>query len=125
MDVVSTILGGRFVRKNFVVGHVILADAIDTVGHTYHQWSAQVAEEGADGNVHDVIAETAPIWLGPPPARRHGPVERSTLITSGIKIPAMSVRLLSMAGPLPPKTNRLISRASSGFSAYLRKSVLS
>ena len=40
----------------------------------------------------------------------HGPVERSTLIRSGMKMPAMSVRLVSGAGPLPPKTIALIKR---------------
>src|SRR5439155_1078693 len=39
----------------------------------------------------------------PLPASRHGPVDKSTLIKSGIKIPAMSVRPVSTSGNVPLK----------------------
>ncbi len=59
------------------------------------------------------------------PASRHGSVDKSTLIKSGIKIPAMSVRPVSTSGNVPLKIITLIRCASSGVTAYLRNNALS
>ena len=62
----------------------------------------------------------------PAPARRAGGVERSTLITSGMKMPEMSVRpVVTASGGVLLNTRALIRAASSGVSAYFRKVALS
>ena len=62
--------------------------------------------------------------VAPPPARRAGSVDKSTLIKSGMKIPTISVRFV-VGATLPWNTSALIRAASSGFSAYLRNRSLS
>ena len=64
--------------------------------------------------------------MGPPPASRQAAVDRSHRIKSGMKMSAISVRLVSGAvSPVLGRTRALMSLHNSGLSAYLRKTFVS
>ena len=65
---IAAVLGRGFVGEHFVVRHVVRADAIHAIGDTNYQRTAQVANQSADGNVHNVITEAPAVG---PSARNH------------------------------------------------------
>src|SRR5258707_12962217 len=61
MRVVAPVLGRGLIREHFVVDHVVGAPPVDAIGDPDGERAAQVADQRADGDVHDVITETPPI----------------------------------------------------------------
>src|ERR1700752_4090760 len=74
MTVLPTILRRAFVREGLVVADVVLAHAIDAVGHANLQRAAQVADERSDGNVHDIVTEATAV--GPPAGNQSAVAKR-------------------------------------------------
>ena len=72
---IAAVLGCGFVGEHFVIRHIVRADAIHAIGDTNYQRAAQVANQGADGNVHNVITEAPAVG----PSTRNDAVAESRL----------------------------------------------
>src|SRR6185503_18441870 len=59
--VVPPVLRSRFVREDFVEDHIVGADAINAICHAHHDRSSQIAKQGADGDIDNIIAEATAI----------------------------------------------------------------
>ena len=72
---IAAILWRGFVRKHLVVRHVVRADAINAIGDTNYQRTAQVANQRTDGDVHNIITEAPAVG----PSTRYHTVAESGL----------------------------------------------
>src|SRR5437899_12852308 len=61
MGVVSSVLRGRCVRKDFVVGHIVVINVVS--GGAVDGWrtGAQITDDGRHSNVHDIVAEASSV----------------------------------------------------------------
>ena len=59
---VAPVLGRAFIREGLVETDVVGAHAVDAVRHANNQRKrAQIANDGSDRDIHNVIAETSPV----------------------------------------------------------------
>jgi hypothetical protein len=88
-------------------------------------WEVEVEDAlPGEGSPPNTPSREYPASSAPPPGRRAGPVERSTLMRSGMKMPTRSVRLV-VGATSAIKTSALINPASSGVSEYFWNKVAS
>ena len=72
MGVIAAVLRRRFVREHLVEGHVV---AINVVAGGSDHWrtDAEIADERADRDIDDVVAESTSVR----PAPRDGPTAKA------------------------------------------------